>query len=112
MQENICLIVFPLCIADGSNQERSFVQNIIQKRKNNRKLQIQRKGSKPSIRRQRYSIQPYDLLRIDGKERISKGIHNRGKSVVILKDRKKKSISVKKVEKVFHFGTLIYVKEV
>jgi len=100
------------CIADGSNQERSFVQNIIQKRKNNRKLQIQRKGSKPSIRRQRYSIQPYDLLRIDGKERISKGIHNRGKSVVILKDRKKKSISVKKVEKVFHFGTLIYVKEV
>jgi len=100
------------CIANGSNQERSFVQNIIQKRKNNRKLQIQRKRYKPSIRRQRYSIQPYDLLKINGKEYVSKGIHCKGESVIIIKNGKKKSISVKKVEKVFHFGTLIYVKEV
>jgi len=62
------------CIADGSNQERCSVQNIIQKKKNNRKLQIQRKGYKPSIRRQKYSIQPYDLLTINGKEHVSKGM--------------------------------------
>jgi len=100
------------CIANGSNQERSFVQKIIQKRKNNRSLQIQRNGFKPSIRKQRYDIQPYDLLRIDGKEYVSKGMQNKGKYVGILKDGKKKVISVKKVEKVFHFGTFVYVKEV
>jgi len=64
------------CIADGSNQERCSVQNIIQKKKNNRKLQIQRKGYKPSIRRQKYSIQPYDLLTINGKEHVSKGMQS------------------------------------
>jgi len=98
------------CIAGGNGQKRSFVNNIIQKRKNNRKLQIQRSGFKPAIRKQRYSIQPYDLIQIDGKEYISKGIHNKGKSVVILKkDNKKKSISVKKVEKAFHVGTFVYI---
>lgn len=97
------------CIAGGNGQKRSFINNIIQKRKNNRKLQVQRKGFKPSIRKQRYDIQPYDLIQIDGKEYISKGVHGYGKHVYILKNNKKKSISVKKVEKVFHTRTLVYI---
>ena len=99
------------CIADGIEQCRSFMRNIIQKRKNNRKLQIQREKYGISIRKQRYSIQPQDLVKFNGKEYESKGTHCKGKSVVILKDGKKKSISTKKVESVFHFGTLIYIKE-
>ena len=103
--------IYEICIADGIEQCRSFMRNIIQKRKNNRKLQIQRKKYGISVRRQRYNIQPQDLLKIDGREYISKGSQNKGKYVVILQDGKKKSISTKKVEKVFHFGTLIYIKE-
>ena len=99
------------CISGGNGeiQKRSFLNNIIQKRKNNRKLQIQRKGFKPAIRRRRYKIQPYDLIQIAGEKYVSKGIHCKGKSIYILKENKKKTISVKKVENVFHVGTFVYI---
>jgi len=97
------------CIAKGKDQERSFIQNITQKRKNNRKLQVQRNGFKPAIRKQRYKIQPYDLVKIDRKEYISKGIHCNGKRLRILENGKRKSVLVKKVENVFNTGTFVYI---
>jgi hypothetical protein len=77
-------------------------------RKNNRSLQVQKPGKQIAIRRKRYSIQPGDLVWIDGKSYVSKGSNNKGKCVWIMKDNKKQSVSIKEITKVYHFGTLGY----
>ena len=89
-------------IAGGGEQNRTMPFEIIQHRKNNRSLQKSRKGFIPSIRRQRYPIQPNDLVKIDGKWCKTKGVHCRGKRIMI----DKKSVNIKKVENIFHTGTL------
>jgi hypothetical protein len=93
-------------IAGGNSQERAKPIEIKQKRRNNRAIQLNRKGFKPSIRKQRYSIQPKDLIWIDGKKEIATGSHCNGTRVII--ERNKKSIAIKKVEKVYHFGSFCY----
>lgn len=70
-------------IANGNNQSRTIPFEIIQKKRNNRCLQLNRKGFKPSIRRQRYKIQPQDIVWIGNKEYISKGIHCKGTRIVL-----------------------------
>ncbi len=51
-------------IAGGRNQIRSSKPyQVIQTRRNNRSLQINRKGFKPSIRRNRYKYSPGDLIK-------------------------------------------------
>jgi anti-sigma28 factor (negative regulator of flagellin synthesis) len=51
-------------IANGKNQIRSSKPYIvIQVRRNNRTLQLNRKGFKPSIRRKRYKYSPGDLIK-------------------------------------------------
>ena len=50
-------------IAGGTTQERCEPYVVKQVRRNNRKLQMNRKGFKPSIRRQRHALQPNDLVR-------------------------------------------------
>ena len=52
-------------IAGGNEQIRILPFEVTQKRKNNRCLQLNRKGFTLSIRRQRYSIQPNDLVKIE-----------------------------------------------
>jgi hypothetical protein len=52
-------------IAGGTNQERCMEDYYKQKRHNNRCLQTNRKGFKPSIRKQRYKWQPHDIVIID-----------------------------------------------
>lgn len=88
-------------IAGGTGQQRINPVEIIQKHKNNRVLQLNRKGYAPSIRRQRYSIQPKDLVWLNGKKEIATGVHCNGSRVVV----NKKSIAIKDIEKTFHFGT-------
>ena len=100
------------CIADGNLQKRSFVYNILQKRKNSRRLQINRKGFKPSIRRQRYPIQPHDIVKIEGKEYVTKGTHCKGKAIIITKNNKKRSVLVEKIENIFHVGTFVYLSRI
>jgi len=92
-------------ISGGTNQERIKPFNIIQKKKNNRCLQINRQGYKPSIRRKRYKIQPKDSVWIEGKEYISKGCQSYGKYVCVI-GYKKKVISIDKIEKYFNAKTL------
>ena len=93
------------CIADGNNQERCGILNIKQKHRNNRKLQINRRGFKPSIRKQRYSIQPMDLIRIDNKICTTSGTHCNGNRVMV----NRKSINIKKLNNWrFNFGSFIY----
>ncbi len=70
-------------IVGGTNQERCRSFLIKQIRRNNRSLQTNRKGFEPSIRRKRYKIQPFDLIKHKGQLYRSKGIHSYGRYVYI-----------------------------
>lgn len=54
-------------ITGGINQQRSVIYQCKQIRRNNRKLQTNRKGFKPSIRRKRYELRPYSLVKYNNK---------------------------------------------
>ena len=95
-------------IAGGNNQVISMPLKLAEYRKNNRSLQVQKKGKQIAIRRKRYPIQPGDLIWIGKKKYISKGSTGLGKYVWIHKEGKKVRIPVSKITKVFHFGTLGY----
>ena len=76
-------------IADGTIQNRTKEYIIEQKKRNNRCLQVNRKGYKPSIRRKRYIIKPKDLIWVDGEQYISGGMCSYGR-YVLYGDFKKK----------------------
>ena len=98
-------------ISGGSSQNKSIEYIVKQKRRNNRCLQKNRKGFRPSIRRKRYKLQPYDLVRVDNRVYDIIGSHNLGERVIIKdKENKKKSISVKKVNWYFNNKSLIFKK--
>ena len=97
-------------VAGGTAQKRSPDYIIVQKRKNNRSIQLNRKGFKPSIRKQRYKLQPKDLVKISGKVFEVIGSHCKGKNIMIKKDEKKVSIPVKKIEWSFNVKTLSWKK--
>jgi hypothetical protein len=89
----------------GTNQDRSKPIEIIQKHRNNRVLQLNRKGFKPSIRKQRYKIQPKDLVWINSKSYVVKGIHSKGSQIL---GYNFKSTNIKKVEKYYNFGSFMW----
>lgn len=69
-------------IAGGVDQVRSeYTYTITLKRRNKRSIQMNRKGFKPSIRRQRYSLQPNDLVSCDGLLCRVQGVFDYGKRV-------------------------------
>ena len=68
-------------VAGGGNQQRTSVYSVSQNRRNNRALQINRKGYKPSIRRNRYPLQPHSLVRYQQKTFLVKGMFSYGKWV-------------------------------
>lgn len=94
-------------IAGGTTQTRCKTIYLAFKRKNNRCLQLNRKGFKPSIRKRRYPIQPKDLVKWNGKIYQAKGTQNKGKYVLL--DDGKKPKPIKDVELVFHRKTLYLV---
>jgi 5-methylcytosine-specific restriction endonuclease McrA len=65
-------------IAGGTHQERCRPYEVMQVRRNNRSLQTNRKGFKPSIRRQKYQLQPHDEVTYNGKPYKVKGVFNYG----------------------------------
>jgi hypothetical protein len=93
-------------ISGGQNQERIQPIIIKQKHRNNRSIQLNRKGFKPSIRKNRYPIQPKDLIWIDNKLYIASGIHCNGKRVVV--ENTKKSYPIQEIQKTYHFGSFSY----
>jgi hypothetical protein len=96
-------------ISGGTTQEFSKQYKVIQKRKNNRSLQTNRKGFKPSIRRQHYINQPYDLIRVNNKIYKVVGTHNLGKAVVAINSLGKKiDIGIKKVKELYHSNSLVW----
>ena len=66
-------------IASGNNQQRTKTFDVKQIRRNNRSIQTNRRGFKPSIRRQRYNYQPNDLIRHNNALCRVKGVFNYGK---------------------------------
>jgi 5-methylcytosine-specific restriction endonuclease McrA len=79
-------------IAGGNKQQRSSQYNVNQIRRNNRCLQLNRKGFKPSIRRQRYNFQPHDFIRFNNKIYEVKGVFNKGRYIRL---KAKKDINTK-----------------
>jgi 5-methylcytosine-specific restriction endonuclease McrA len=72
-------------IAGGTTQMRCQPLQVQQIRRNNRSIQTNRKGFKPSIRRQRHPLQPHDLVRYEGELYTVKGVFNYGKWVRMIK---------------------------
>ena len=93
-------------IANGDYQIRCNPTIITQKHRNNRILQRNRKGYKPSIRRQRYKIQPKDLVWIDGYHYVSIGIQNNGTHIKL--KNIKRILPIIQIQKIYHFGGLIF----
>ncbi len=83
-------------IAGGIDQIRSKPYQVKQIRRNDRSLQTNRKGHKPSIKRQRYKYSPGDLIK---KKTLSK---NMGWDDAIVRDR-----TVYTVKGVFNYGEYI-----
>ena len=97
-------------ISGGTYQERTKPFTIVQKHRNNRVLQLNRKGFKPSIRKQRYNIQPKDLVKIDNRILEVIGSHCKGTRVMIKNSLGKSvSTSIKKIDWIFHNNN--YYKE-
>lgn len=71
-------------VAGGMEQERCIPHNLTQTRRNNRSIQTNRKGYKPSIRRQHYKFQPNDLVCHNSLLCRVKGVFNYGKWVRIV----------------------------
>ncbi len=86
-------------IAGGNNQQRTSMLIGSFTRRNNRSIQLNRKGYKLSIRRQRYALQPNDIVKYGGVIYKVKGVFNKG-LYVRLTDHAKKVINanIKNVE--------------
>ncbi len=82
-------------IARGRHQKRTQVFLIAQKRRNNRSIQQNRNGQAPSIREQRYKIQPKDLIEWNGKRYIAGGMQNKGAYLLFWGEKKARIVKRK-----------------
>jgi len=89
-------------IANGSSEQRIQPSLFLQKRKNNRTLQLNRKGLKPSIRRQRYKCQPKDTVQVQNKKYEVIGIFNKGQWLRVRNKTKSLNFPIKKIEKHYY----------
>ncbi|MBU4352220.1 MAG: HNH endonuclease [Nanoarchaeota archaeon] len=97
-------------IANGSLEERCKSFEVTQTRRNNRSIQINRRGYKPSIRRQRYKLQPNDLVRFDNKEFRVKGVHSYGKYVILSDGENTIDTNVKNIGIICYGKGLVFKK--
>jgi len=95
-------------ISGGTNQIRVKPFKIVQKHRNNRVLQVNRKGFKPSIRKRRSIIQPLDLFWVDKIKYRCKGMYSYGKSILYGDMKKKEYFNTKRIEKYFNNGSLVW----
>ena len=95
-------------IAGGTTQARAIERTILFKRKNNRSLQKNRNGYAPSIRRQRYKIQPKDIITWLGNTYIAQGVQNKCAYLKFTNGVKSFVKGMKHIGVVFHHKGLIY----
>jgi len=96
-------------IAGGGTQIRAVTIEMRQKHRNSRVLQTNRKGYKPSIRRRRYSIQPYDLVTVNSKIYEAIACFSYGTWITYSDSTRKFNANLKKITKIFHTKS-VYIK--
>ncbi len=95
-------------IASGTKQVRAIQRKISFKRKNNRSLQKNRNGYAPSIRKQRYKIQPQDIIEWNGFKCIAKGMQNKGAYLAFMNDHKRLVKNIKSITLIFQNKGVVY----
>ena len=93
-------------IAEGDSQERCKISTINQKHRNNRAIQLNRKGYKPAIRKQRYNIQPKDIVWVKKEKFTVVGMQNKG--LYLKLENSKKVIPVKNITKIYNFNSFAF----
>jgi N6-L-threonylcarbamoyladenine synthase len=95
------------CIGGIKNNKRAFCYIIVQKRKNNRGIQYNRKGYAPTIRKCRYKIQKYDIVVVNSVSYFAMGILGKGRYFYVL-NHSKKYLPCKLISKHFMAKTFVY----
>jgi len=95
-------------IARGNNQIRCKSIEIKQIHRNNRVLQLNRKGFKPSIKKNKSKVNPGDLFWIGKKEYTCKGMFNYSRYILFGKMNKKEYFKFSEITKIFHFGSFAW----
>ena len=95
-------------ISGGTTQKRSKPFEIIQKHRNNRVLQLNRKGFKPSIKKEKSKVNPLDIFWIGAKSYICKGMFNEGKYITYGSTKKKEYFKFSNVTQIFKFGSFVW----
>lgn len=95
-------------IANGNIQERTKNTDIKQVHRNNRVLQLNRKGFAPSIKRKKSKVNPEDLFWINGKQYICKGMFNKGQYITYGSTKNKEYFKFSQVEKTYSQGSFVW----
>ena len=95
-------------IAGGNGQKRCETVKATFKRGNSRCLGKQRNGYAPSSRKQRYPIQPKDIIEYEGRRYSAIGTHNKGTRAMFKLNGKKKSVAVKKVKLIYNQRNIVF----
>jgi len=95
-------------ISGGTNQKRSEPLEINQVHRNNRVLQLNRKGFKPSIKKEKSKVNPRDLFWIKKKQYVCKGMFSYGRYILFGTVKKKEYFKFSEVTKIFHFGSFVW----
>ena len=95
-------------IANGKRQKRYKPKKLVQIHRNNRVLQLNRKGFKPSIKKDKSKANPGDLFWIGKKQYTCKGMHSKGRYITFGLTKNKEYFKFLDVTKIFHFGSLIW----
>jgi len=95
-------------ISKGTNQVRTKHIEIIQKHRNNRVLQVNRKGFKPSIKRNRSIIAPLDLFWVGKIKYSCKTMFGYGRYIAYGDMKKKEYFNINKIKKYFNNGSLVW----
>jgi len=96
-------------ISEGTTQSRSKPIEVKQVHRNNRVLQLNRKGFKPSIKRKKSKINPGDLFWVKNKRYTCKGVFNRGLYVLYGTVKKKEYFKFSEINKIFKFGSFVLI---
>lgn len=95
-------------IARGTNQSRVKPFEIIQKHRNNRVLQLNRNGFKPSIKKEKSKVNPLDIFWIGKKSFVCKGMSGIGRYICYGSVKKREYFKFSDVTKIFKFGSFAW----
>ena len=68
---------------------------------------MNKKGQEPSIRKQRYKIQPKDIVKVEGLKYESMGCFNKGEYVRAKRNGRVYNFKVSKIESHYHVNSWI-----